>query len=85
LALEIHQVQVARSQAAKILKRKPGTGATEEIPLTVFNIIEALVLQQGRWEELHLEGMPKRKLVLYSNHSFSEAFVVNFRDGMFQN
>eukprot|EP00438_Fugacium_kawagutii_P027668 Skav203042 [mRNA] locus=scaffold845:25360:32932:+ [translate_table: standard] len=34
-------VQVARSQAAKVLKRKPGSGATEEIPLTVFNIIEA--------------------------------------------
>lgn len=26
-------------------------------------------------------GMPKRKLVLYSNHPFSEAFVVKFQGG----
>ena len=45
-------MQVARSQAAKILKRKPGTGATEEIPLTVFNIIEARGFPvKDRWEE----------------------------------
>ena len=65
------QVQVARSQAAKILKRKPGTGATEEIPLTVFNIIEARGFPvKDRWEEpafgrnaTSLEGLhfPKNK------------------------
>lgn len=41
------KVQVARSQAVKVLKRKPGTGGPEEVPLTVFNIIEVtqLVIQ----------------------------------------
>ena len=43
------QVQVARSQAAKVLRRKVGVLGNEEIPLTVFNIIE---VAKGRKKNL---------------------------------
>ncbi|CAE7027268.1 yki, partial [Symbiodinium sp. CCMP2456] len=55
---------VARSQAAKVLKRKPGS-ASDEIPLTVYNIIEVtqLVIQftQVQLSDESLAAMGKKK------------------------
>ncbi|CAE7741907.1 NEDD4L [Symbiodinium microadriaticum] len=55
---------VARSQAAKVLKRKPGS-ASDEIPLTVYNIIEVtqLVIQftHVQLSDESLAAMGKKK------------------------